>query len=364
AAWGERRMRVKKQTEAPTGASRRATLMDVVRASGTSKATVSRVLNNRPGVIPDLRDRVLAAIQHLNYTPIAAARALSRSRSNTIGVVFQDITSGWLLNVFRGVMHVASATGYSVLTTLSTRPGDESELPRKLLAEERIDGLVWCDPRITPEMVQGMKDLNLPFVVIQKHVNDPEVNTVGMENYQSAYLAMKHLLDLGYRRLLLVTGSPDNEDSNQRLQGARQALSECHIRPATVPVVVGHHVGMLAVKALAAHLEEGRRMPEAIFAFNDSMAIAIIQWLRARCHRVPDDVAVVGFDGTDEAEQVGLTTVETPMYESGVLATQILLDCATTSSSKDKKIRQVMLRGNLRIRESCGAKLKGAEGRK
>jgi LacI family transcriptional regulator len=341
----------------------RPTLMDVVRESGTSKATVSRVLNNRPGVVPELRDRVLTAIKNLNYTPVATARALSMARSNTIGVVFQDITSGWLLNVFRGVMHVASSTGYSVLTTLSTRPGDESELPSKLLADERVDGLVWCDPRITPEMIQAMKDRRVPFVVIQKHVNDPDVNTVGMENYQSAHLAMKHLLDLGYRRILLVTGSPDNEDSTERLQGARQAMSECHIRPSSVPVIVGHHVGMLAVKALTAYLDEGRRMPEAIFAFNDSMAIAIIQWLRARCHRVPDDVAVVGFDGTDEAEQAGLTTVETPMYESGVLATQILLD-SITASSREKKVRQVMLRGNLHVRESCGAKLKGTEARK
>jgi LacI family transcriptional regulator len=336
---------------------RRPTLMDVVRESGTSKATVSRVLNNRPGVVPELRDRVLAAIKKLNYTPVAAARALSLARSNTIGVVFQDITSGWLLSVFRGVMHVASGTGYSVVTALSTVPGDELLLPSRLLAEGRVDGMVWYDPRVTPEMIEEVKRRHLPFVLIQKQVNDPDINTVAIENIRGGYLAMKHLLEQGYRRVMLVTGSEDNEDSNQRLQGARQALAEFHIKPNAVPVVIGHHVGSHAISALKAYLDEGHRLPEAIFAFNDNMAVALVQWLRARGTRVPEDVAVIGFDGTDEAEHVGLTTIVTPMYETGVLATQILLDQIANANSA-RKARQVLLSGHLIVRDTCGAKQK------
>ncbi|HEY8241582.1 MAG TPA: LacI family DNA-binding transcriptional regulator [Kiritimatiellia bacterium] len=331
--------------------------MDVVRESGTSKATVSRVLNKRPGVVPELRERVLAAIKKLNYTPGAAARALSLSRSNTFGVVFQDITSGWLLNVFRGVMHVASGTGYNVVTCLSAVPGDELLLPGRLLAEGRVDGMVWYDPRVTPAMIDEIKQRQLPFVMIQKHVDDPEVNTVSIENIRGGYIAMKHLLDLGYRRIVLVTGGEDNEDSNQRLQGARQALSEFHLKPTSAPVVVGHHVGMHAIKAFSTFLEEGHRLPEAVFAFNDNMAVALVQWFRSKGHRVPEDVAVVGFDGTDDAEHIGLSTVVTPMYETGVLATQILLD-VISNAVPAKKARQVLLSGHLVARDTCGAKLR------
>ena len=341
-------------------AKARPTLMDVVRESGTSKATVSRVLNNRPGVVPALREKVAAAIKKLNYTPVAAARALSLSRSNTLGLVFQDITAGWLLNVFRGVMHVASGTGYSVVTALSTVPGDELLLPSRLLAEGRVDGMVWYDPRITPEMIVEIKSRNIPFVVIQKQINDPEVNTVSIENIRGSYLAMKHLLDLGYRRVMLLTGGEDNEDSRQRMQGARQALSEAHIKPATVPTLIGHHVGGHAITVLSAYLKEGHHLPEAIFAFNDSMAVAIVQWLRSRGTRVPEDVAVVGFDGTEDAEHIGLTTVATPMYETGVLGTQILLDIIS-NGTEGKKARQVLLSGHLIIRDTCGAKQRSAQ---
>ncbi|MFH0907212.1 MAG: LacI family DNA-binding transcriptional regulator [bacterium] len=337
----------------------RPTLMDVVRESGTSKATVSRVLNNRPGVVPALREKVTAAIKKLNYTPVAAARALSLSRSNTLGLVFQDITAGWLLNVFRGVMHVATGTGYSVVTALSTVPNDELLLPSRLLAEGRVDGMVWYDPRITPEVIAEIKSRRIPFVVVQKQINDPDVNTVSIENVCGAYLATKHLLDLGYRRVMLVTGGDDNEDSRQRLQGARQALTEFHIKPAAVPTLIGRHVGVHAIKALAAYLEEGHHLPEAIFAFNDNMAVAILQWLRARGTRVPEDVAVVGFDGTDEADHVGLTTIATPMYETGILAAQILLDLIS-NGAEDKKARQILLSGHLVIRDSCGARLRHA----
>lgn len=332
------------------------TLRDVCVRAGVSKATVSRVLNNRTGVAMEVRRRVLKAMKDLGYVPRAAARSLSRSRSDTIGIVFQDLTAGWPLNVFRGIMHVASSCRFSVLTALSTAEGDELELPQRLLGEGRVDGLLWMDPRVPASAIVEMKKQDFPMVVLQRHLPDPSINTVSIENTQGAYEATMHLLDLGHKDILLITGGKDSEDSNERLRGVAQAFRERALPLRSDRIVVGHNVGPLAVKALQEYLASGRSLPRALFAFNDDMAIAVMNWLRKQGYRVPEDVAVVGFDGIAEAESVGLTTVETPMYEMGALAAQILIDTVSNAASA-QRARQVMLRGTLRIRESSGGRL-------
>lgn len=331
------------------------TLRDVSVHAGVSKATVSRVLNNRAGVALEVRRRVMKAMKELGYVPRAAARSLSWSRTDTIGVVFQDITSGWLLNVFRGIMHVASSARYNILTALSTTEGDELDLPQRLLTEGRVDGLLWMDPRVPASAMCEMKELRMPLVVLQRNLPDRDINTVSIENEQGARDAVMHLLRLGYRDILLITGTPENEDSNERLRGAEQAFREMNVPWDAARRIIGHNVGTLAVRAFEEYLVTARKVPRAIFAFNDDMAIAVINWLRKHGYRVPEDVAVVGFDGIAEAEHAGLTTVETPMYEMGVLGAQMLID-SISGAPNAARPRQVFLRGTLKIRESCGAK--------
>jgi DNA-binding LacI/PurR family transcriptional regulator len=335
-------------------AKARTTLKDVCRRASVSKATVSRVLNNRMGVALGVRRRVLKAMKELGYVPQAAARSLSRARSDTLGIVFQDLTAGWLLNVFRGIMHVASTARYNVVTALSTTEGDELDLPQRLLSEGRVDGLLWFDPRVPVSAILDMKKLQVPLVVLQRNLPDPDINTVSIENFHGAYEAVRHLLQLGCRDILLVTGAKENEDSNERYRGAVQAFRDMGVELNSDRVLVGHNVGALAVRAFDEYLAQGHTVPRAIFAFNDDMAIHLMNWLQRNGRRIPQDVAIVGFDGVAEAECMGLTTVETPMYELGTVAAQMLVDIISGSPNAERA-RQVLLKGCLRIRESCGA---------
>lgn len=334
-----------------------ATLEDVSRAVGASTATVSRALNDLPGVGAKLRRKVLAAVKDLGYVPRAAARTLSRSRSDTLGVAFQDLTAGWLLNVFRGI--VSRTIGrYHLITMLSIREGDEFELPHRLLAERRVDGLLWLDMRATPAMIREMKKQPVPFVVLNQQLRDADVNTVSMDAMHGGREAVRHLLRLGCRKLLFITGPAGVGDSIRKLDGARQALAEAKVRIPPENILEGHHVGALAVEALSKHLAR-HPLPEAIFCFNDDMALAALHWLRQRGTRVPEDVAVVGYDGIEEAERSGLTTIETPMRDMGVLAAQLLIE-QIEGPPAERKARQVVLQGRLRIRDTCGARLRGA----
>ena len=333
----------------------RVTVREVCRLANVSIATVSRVMNNKPGAGEDVRRKVLDAMKELNYFPRAAARHLSSQKNDTIGVVFQDLSSSWFVTIFKGIVNRMSGK-YHLLTTLSTREGDESELPRRMLAEGRVDGLIWLDTRAKPATVRRVGEQLLPLVVIQQHFEDAAVNSVSIEGKSGAYQAMSHLLGLGHRKILVVTGRKDDADSMLKLEGVRLALAEKGAKLPPSAFVEGHHVGALAIDAVARHLDAHPR-PQAIFAFSDDMAIALTLWLRERGIRVPQDVAIVGYDGIPESRLLGLTTVETPMYDMGVLAAQMLIERIEAGTAA-REARHVVLRGSLRVRETCGASLK------
>lgn len=342
----------------PAGSSRRITLVDVCRAAGVSKATVSNVINDKPGVGPELRQKIHSLIKEMGYIPRPAARHLSRARTDTIAVVFQDLTPGWLLNIYRAILTEAALTQHHVITALSLGEGDEFELPTRVLGTASVDGLLWLDPRATPDLVRRFKNAQpMPFVLIQGHVEDRDITTVCSENTQSAYRAVKHLLGLGYKRLMLMTGQEDNIDSQEKLLGAQQALREAGVSVPPEYIVNGHHMAWYARRVISEFAATGRPLPEAVFAFNDNMALALMQWFKERGLRVPEDVAVVGFDGIDEAEQAELTTIENPMREMGVLATRVLIELIQTKPD-ERKGRHITLGGTLRIRKSCGAHLR------
>ena len=341
---------------------RNVTLEDICRAAGVSKATISNVINNKRGVGPETRQRIQALIRKMGYVPKPAARHLSLARTDTVAVVFQDVTPGWLLSIYRGILMKSAELKYHVITALSVYEGDQFELPTNVLGTASVDGLLWLDPRLTPDLIRRFRnEQRMPFVVLQGHIDDPDISTVSIENSYSAYIAVKHLLDLGRRRIMLITGQDDNLDSQEKLLGARRALTEYDVNLPPELVVNGHHVDDFAVREVESYLKTGRPLPEAIFAFNDNMALAVMRWLTDHGIKVPEQVAVVGFDGIDDARRAGLTTVESPMKEMGVMAVQMLVDLIRTPA-QDRKGQHIVMRGTLAVRQSCGAQRKTSAG--
>lgn len=330
----------------------RATLKDVCREAGVSKATISHVLNNKPGVSMETRKRILELIQRMGYKPKPAARHLSLARTETLACVFEDLTPGWLLSIYRGILSKAAEMKYHVVTALSVWEGDQFELPTNVLGTASVDGLLWLDPRTTPDIIRRFKqEQHMPFIVLQGHLDDPDITTISIEDARGAYLAVKHLIETGRRKLMLITGQEDNYDSQQKLLGSRQALAEAGISIAPEYILNGHHVDDYAIRAMDAFMKAGQPMPDAIFAFNDNMALAVMRWLMDRGVRVPEDVAIVGFDGIDDARRSGLTTVETPMREMGMLAVQTLIEMVHTPSA-ERKAQHIMMGGTLAVRKT------------
>jgi LacI family transcriptional regulator len=327
------------------------TLKDVCREASVSPATVSRVINGSSLVHPVTRKRVEEVIEQLGYRPNTAARSLSRNQTELIGLVFHQISSGFYATVLEGIDEEARKQGYHILTAFSEEGKDCRELSLSLFEATRVDGLIVLASGLNDAALQRLKEYERPFVLIEQEVDDDDVNTVSCKNEEGAYLATRHLLDLGHRDILVLTGPTAAQDSQLREKGARRALAEAGIPAEQQHFLCANYSPQAAPDVFDAHCAEHGR-PSALFAFNDAMALSVIKHLRGQQVRVPEDMAVVGFDGIDCAAYMGLTTVETPIAEMGRSAVRALLETIRTDPPTHQ---QIMLDVQLTIRESCGA---------
>ena len=328
----------------------RPTLKDVCREALVSEATVSRVINNSPLVHGRTRERVLDVIRKLGYTPNAAGRNLSRSKTDVIGAIFHQMSTGFFAQVMGGIDKVARDRGYHILcsfTHFETEPGSTCA---RMFDEMRVDGMIILDPGMGQPLIEQLKKYRRPIVMVQRELADPEIGSVAVDNRGGAYKAVKHLLALGYRDLLVVRGPAGAQDAQLRLEGCRQALAEAPHPGMKCHYIDGHYSPVDALNAFRDYWKE-YGLPRAVFALNDAMALAILKELRATGVKVPEDVAIVGFDGIDSADFVGLTTIETPMAAMGESAVQRLLE---RFESPAVPAGHVILETKLVVRSTCG----------
>jgi len=310
-----------------TGLVSVAVTMAVVAArAGVSKATVSRVVNGKEGIDEYTAARVRAVINELGYVPSAHAVGLARGRTNTIGVLIPSLTWPWVGEVLQGVADVTESEGYGLLLFTFNRGAESMQQFAAQLAGTAFDGLLVVEPEGTMDYIVELHDRGLPVVLIDDRGNEPRVPWIGTTNREGARAAADHLIGLGRRRPLFITGGPRFGCTRERLAGFAEgyAVAGSPVDPALV--LEGdftHGSGRAAtLQALRVGLEF-----DAVFAHNDVMAGAAMGVLRDAGRRIPDDVAVVGFDDlplTTRTEPP-LTAVRQPVYEMGEAAARALL---------------------------------------
>lgn len=304
-----------------------ATMQDVAERAGVSTTTVSHVVNGTRYVSPEVTERVRTAMDELNYQPDVIARSLRRRETMTIGLIIPTTTIPFFAAVAHSIEKAASDAGYNVILCHSewTLSRDLQHL-ENLLAR-RVDGLVCISAEMTAEHIAPVLEAGTPVVMFERRIPGSSLDAVGIDNHQGAYMAMEHLLELGHRRIGLILGLRTSTLSMERLNGCRQALEDWGIEynPAlTQPGNFREQAGCDATRKFLA-LDEP---PTAIFAFNDMMAIGALQVLHEHEMRVPEDMAVIGFDGISLAKYMSppLTTIAQPVDELGERAVSMLLD--------------------------------------
>lgn len=303
------------------------TIRQVARLAGVSTATVSHVLNGTRSVSEQLRERVLVATDRLQYQPNVVARSLRRRQTLTLGLMLPDVEIPYFARVARNFERAANRAGYSVILCNSGWSlSDELEYLNELMARH-VDGMLCVTFATAAEHLAPVVDRNIPVVLLERTIPGIELDAVRIDNFQGAYDATVHLLQLGHRRVGCITGLDNSQLSEDRLAGYRQALLDWGVEFAPELLRVGDYTvdtGVSQGRALIAEL----RPPSAIFAFNDMMALGAIQVLNECGLRVPDDIAVIGFDGVPLTAHTTppLSTVEQPVPEMCDLALDLLLN--------------------------------------
>ncbi|MBZ0274889.1 MAG: LacI family transcriptional regulator [Anaerolineae bacterium] len=338
-----------------------ATIFDVARRAGVSIGTVSRVINNRDRVHPETRERVLKAVRDLNYHANALARGLATQQSYTLGLVIPEVNDPFFYQIVRGVGDVTTEAGYSLLIASQPRHITECRY-LNLFRRGHVDGMVLVAIDVYSQEVQQVVERGVPVVIVQQDVNK-QFPTFLADNYGGARAMTEHLLGHGYTRLGYISGTDYTPDNRERLQAIRDVLAEHGLQLPDAYVSRGDYLrgsGYHAMQQLLSLTE----LPQAVFAANDQMAADAMMAVQERGLRVPEDIAVVGFDDVPLASYVSpaLTTVHQPVYEMGWHAAQMALTMLRTTTTEAKVAPRVYLPTSLVIRRSCGCPGQGFTG--
>src|SRR5688572_1723532 len=298
------------------------TLEAVALAAGVSRATVSRVVNGSNRVTPDTRRAVEKAIQRLGYVPNRAARSLVTRRTESVGLVIPEPTTKLFGDPFfpqliRGINAVLGEAD-QVLVLLTPQSAHDEEKLGDYLVSGHVDGAMLVSLHGADPLPAFLAERGIPVVVGGRPSRGTTVDVVDVDNVQGALQAVRHLIALGRRRIVTVTGPLDMAPAQDRLSGYRSGLAEAGIEPDPRLELAGDFEQMTARDAVERFLSEGETF-DAVFAASDAMALGAMSALRRAGLRVPDDVAIVGYDDSALAlsAEPPLSSVRQPIEEMG-----------------------------------------------
>ena len=305
------------------------TIQDIARLAGVSKATVSRVLNHNASVAPALRERVMRVVQEYDFVPNVIATGLAKGRTRLIGVLAPPLTWPAVPEIMRGVAEYVEHTFYEIILYTINTERNHTDVLDRILAMRMVSGLLAILPGgelsrlLTSRFRQG-----LPMVMIDDQEAPSSIPWVGIDNVSSAYTATKHLIELGHRHIAHILGPQHYHCAMERYQGYRQALEDAGI-PSDPNLLLQGRFEPASGRQCAAELfsRDRNEWPSAIFAGNDQMAYGVLEVAEQRGIRIPEDIALVGFDDNILSAHMRppLTTIRQPFFEMGRTAVEILL---------------------------------------
>ena len=333
----------------------RATIKEIARMCGVSTQTVSRVINGRPDVAPETRRAVEAAIASVGFQPSAVARSLVQRRSNTLGVVAAGLRFFGVSQTLNGITEACEEAGYALLLKeLRSFEAPDIEPVIDMLSAHRVEGIIFdgSQLRTSARLVQERLPVTCPPVVFLKCEPSTSFTTIGIDNYGGERALTEHLIAGGRRRIGYISGPLERLEARQRHEAWLDTMRTAHLEPG--PFAEGNWSSTSGEAGCAALLAADPGL-DAIVAANDQMALGVLHAASARGIRVPDDLAVVGFDGLPESAQFipALTTVSQPLRELGITAVQQVL--AQVNGDPGARGRTITLPTELIIRDSAPA---------
>lgn len=339
-------------------ANKRLTIKQVAKAAGVSTQTVSRVINDRPDVAPETRERIQIAINELGYQPSALARSLIQQRSYTLGVVTAGLKYIGPSRTLNGITSAAEEAGYSLLLKeLSRFDADDVEPIFQALLSRHVDGIIWAVPEVGENRNWVNKlslDLKIPIVYLAMEPKE-NISAVSVDNYAGGRMAISHLLEQGYRHIGHISGPMDWWEARQRMVAWQDSLRESGFEARGEHWAEGNWSSASGVQAVEKLFEQYPDM-DSIFVANDQMALGVIQVVCQKGLRIPEDLGIVGFDNIPESAFFcpPLTTVQQDQYAVGKVAVEETIKIIESGWQGLEPIdpKSIMLAPTLVVRQS------------
>jgi len=334
------------------------TISDVARLANVSKATVSAVMNGRPGISEKTRKRVLEIATHLNFRPNQIARSLSIRKTHSIGLVIKEIDNPYFSKIMKGVFDTCAEHDFTVLLGSSELSPEKEKKSIDTLVAQRVDGLILAPLQGEDVDFSYLSDLVrdcYPLVTLGVVKNYPTA-VVESKNVEGAFEAVNYLIQEGHKRIAYFSGPSHSSHSEDRAEGFRRACLENRISCRSEDVVqTGSYIQDGYEKGKSFFTSQAD-CPSAVFCYNDLVAIGLINALTELGFSVPDDISVIGFDNIDYGAhfRIPLTTVYVPAYEIGKIAAEMVIE--QISGQGNTKNRKQILDVELIIRDSVSKK--------
>jgi LacI family transcriptional regulator len=327
------------------------TISDVAKEAGVSTMTVSRVLNGRGEISQETRERVQSVIDRLNYRPSSLARNLKTQRTHTIGLIIPDITNPFFPELVRGAEDIAAEEGFAVILCNTVRNAEREQKALELLEDKRVDGVILCSSGLSDEVLVPLLKQHAAVVVFDRILDKTIAGSVKIDDVYGAISATNHLLQIGRRRLALLAGPAYYLGSKQRRYGFRVALETRGFKfdPGFEVACEPEEVGGLAATRLL--LKKDPKI-DGIFCFNDLVALGALDACSELGIKVPEQVAIVGFDDIRLASLMTpqLSTLRVDKLKLGRVMVQMLLERIKGGATANS---EEVIRPQLIVRQSA-----------
>lgn len=329
------------------------TLMEVAKKAAVSITTVSRVINNSSKVNVKTRERVQKAMTQLEYQPNRVAQRLrtSNGRSKLLGLIIPDIQNQFYSGIVRGIEDVTYGNDYAVILCNSDENANKERFYLEVLKSESVDGIILPPIHQFGEEIENIIEIGIPIVCVDRKLMRKKVDTVVIDNEKGGYDAVSHLIELGHKKIAILTSSFQFSSFDERQKGYERALKENGIEIDKRLIKEGDPRSSETARSLADELLELDKPPTAIFATNNLMTLGVLESLNKHNLKIPHNISIVGFDDLPWAKAISpqLSTVKQPAYEMGQKAAELFFKRVVDPSREPEEI---VLDPKLIIRES------------
>lgn len=333
-----------------------ANINDVANVAGVSITTVSHVVNKTRFVSEELTNKVLDAMEELNFSPNTLARSLRIGKTNTIGLILPDISNQFFSEIARKIEDRGFKYGYSVVLCNSENNTSKEKKYLETLANKQMDGIIHISSTGSEDISQILNELNIPLVLTDRYETPINKDVVYINNYKGGYDATNYLIKLGHKKIGCISGPANITLSKERVRGYTSALEEAGIEVDDSLIRFGNYDSQSG-RIAARELLSLPNLITAIFACNDMMALGAMKEIIDREMRIPDDISIVGFDDIPLSQMISpsLTTISQPIEEMATCLIDLLLEkIERKRSTKNNQVfERIILEPKLIKRDSC-----------